>query len=377
MKINAVLYDFMLVKGGAEAVMLDLCNGLDNLALGVGFVNREAFPNLSAVNFPLIELTQKTEFPGWQSLVVSHAFETKGNFVDEYEKVIFSGSNAPLAVKFRGEEGNILYCHTPPRFIYDLKEYYLDQAPVWQRILLKGLIAYLKPKYEHAIGKMNVIIANSINVQQRIKKFLCRDAIVIYPPCDIEKYTWIGQGDYYLSTARVEPYKRVKQIVEAFMQMPDKKLIVASGGSQLEKLRELASCCSNISFTGWCEEQTLKDLVGNCIATIYLPIDEDFGMSPVESMAAGKPVIGVNEGGVKETVIDNETGLLCNEQFSVEQLKLKINEMTPEYAVSLKENCVNQAQRFARDIFISKMKKLIDADVSELSVVAKSLDASR
>lgn len=374
---NIILYDFLLVQGGAESLTLTLCNASPDLDLGIGFIDSESFPK-SPISPQRIKLFSRfTKLLGWQTLKTAYAFEAKATMVNAYDKVIFSGSNAPLAVKGRKPGGNILYCHTPPRFIYDLKAHYLTSVPLWQSFLLKLLIAYIQPKYEAAITKMDLVIANSINVQTRIKKYLKTDAIVIYPPCHIDKYEWQSQGDYYLSTARVEPYKRIKRIVEAFKKMPDKKLIVASGGSQLAELKQLANKAENIRFTGWCDEQDLIDLVSNSIATIYLPIDEDFGISPVESMAAGKPVIGVNEGGVVETVIDGKTGLLCPENPKLEDVISAVKKMTPEYALKLKANCTQRAQLFSADIFIDKMQQLLNCNNNDLLMVATKVDASK
>ena len=105
-------------------------------------------------------------------------------------------------------------------------------------------------------------------MQQRIKQYLHKESIVIYPPCHVDKYQWQSQGDYYLSTARVEPDKRIKLIVEAFKKMPGKKLLVTSGGSELEALKQLSKGHANIRFSGWCNDQALPVLMGNCIATL-------------------------------------------------------------------------------------------------------------
>jgi len=372
---NIILYDFLLVQGGAESLTLTLCDAIPTLDLGVAFIDEETFSNNVLATNRIKLFGKITNIVGWQTLKTAYAFETKTSMINHYDKVIFSGSNAPLAIKNRQQQGNILYCHTPPRFIYDLKQHYFNTIPFWQKILLKLLIAYIQPKYESALAKMNLVIANSKNVQARLKTHLNQDAIVIYPPCHIEKYQWQTQGDYYLSTARIEPYKRIKLIVEAFKKMPDKKLIVSSGGSQLAELKLLAQGCLNISFSGWCEESKLVALVNNCIATLYLPIDEDFGISPVESMAAGKPVIGVYEGGVVETVIDHKTGLLSPQNPTIEDVINAVNQMTPTFALSLKENCQQRAKLFSADIFIEKMRLILDCDNTDLLKVAKKVDA--
>lgn len=376
-KSSLILYDFLLVKGGAEAVTLALCEQMPQLDLCVGFVNSSIFSAEDLPSNHLVSLTSTTHIMGWQSIKVTHCFESaKARCVENYDKVIFSGSNAPMAVKHRNKGGNILYCHTPPRFIYDLKQHYLSTIPLWQRPLLRVLIGYMQPKFERAMAKMDLIIANSINIQKRIKHYLDRDSIVIYPPCPIDKYYWQSQGDYYLSTARVEPYKRVRAVVEAFIKMPDKKLVVASGGSELEALKQLAIDADNIEFTGWCESDKLYELVANCIATIYLPLEEDFGMSPVESMAAGKPVIGVAEGGVMETVLPDKTGVLCPAQPKVADIILAVEQLSPQKALAMRAACEQRAKQFSSEIFFDKMDQLLAADTKDLLKVAQKLDAS-
>ena len=310
MNKSAVLYDYMQVKGGAESVTLTLCNEMPNMDLVTAFMAPEAFPNAPIAGERIKTLVSPTTRPGWQVLKSALAFEHKTQFLKDYETLIFSGSVAPLAIKHSRALRNIYYCHTPPRFVYDLKDYYLDAATRIQRPVLKALIAYLQPRYEDAIGRMDKIFANSKNVQGRLKRYLGVDSEVLYPPVDTERFKWLSDGDYFLSTARLEPLKRVELIVEAFKQMPDQKLIVTSGGSQLEVLKKLAGDAPNIEFTGWVSEERLAELVGHCKATIYIPKDEDFGMSPIESIAAGKHVIGVDEGGVGESILVGVSGVL-------------------------------------------------------------------
>jgi glycosyltransferase involved in cell wall biosynthesis len=214
--------------------------------------------------------------------------------------------------------------------------------------------------YESAVRKMDIIVADSKNVQNRIQKFLGLESIVIYPPCDIDKFLWMGQESYYLSTARLSPYKRVDIIIQAFINIPDKRLIVASSGPDESYLKQLAKGFSNIQFTGDVNDQQLQKLIGNSIATIYIPKDEDFGMSPVESMASGKPVIGAGEGGLLETIIHGKTGWLSKPNPSPEDLLMGIKEMSPKKALSMRIACEEQAKKFRTDSFIKKMHEIID-----------------
>lgn len=362
-----ILYDFLLVRGGAEAVTLLLYKHFKSLEIGTSFINSNAFTEEDFQSGKVTTLCEPTYVLGWQTIKTAFAFWFKKARFLAYKRIIFSGSYSTFAAFGRTNHNNILYCHTPPRFVYDLKAHYLATIPRWKRPLLRLLIAAFQPLYEKSLQNIDVIIANSVNVQQRIHKYLGRKAAVIYPPCDTKNYQWIKQGDFYLSTARVEPYKRVEGIVEAFKAMPDKKLIVASGGSALEALKESAKGYNNIHFTGWCSHEDLRRLVGECIATLYLPVDEDFGMSPVESMAAGKPCIGVNEGGVKETVLPNKTGYLCPSNPSVQDIIDAVKAMNENKAYSMRAACEQQAKRFSEEIFLSKMQQILEASDSTLA----------
>ncbi len=295
-----------------------------------------------------------------QQYALAKAFANKTTFLDDYDLAVYSGFYAPLAVQKHLSGKNIYYCHTPPRFIYDQRDFYLSQIPFWQRPLLKGLINYLQPRYEAAVREMDVIVTNSKNVQARIKQFLGYDSEVIYPPCEIERFRNRGQEDFYLSTARLDPLKKVDLVVQAFLSMPEKKLVVISEGSESLKIRKVAQLAQNITVLGRVSEEKLIDLMGRCIATIYIPRDEDFGMSPVESMAAGKPVIGVAQGGLLESISDGTTGILMRPNHGLEDFIQTVKNLTPEAALSMRTACEERAQMFRKEIFVDKMKAILD-----------------
>jgi glycosyltransferase involved in cell wall biosynthesis len=135
---------------------------------------------------------------------------------------------------------------------------------------------------------------------------------------------------------------------------------VASGGPELDRLKQLADGAINITFTGWVSEAELQVLVGNARAAVYAPIDEDFGMSPVEAMAAGKPVIGVAEGGLLETVVDGESGILIKGRLTPEKIRAAVGCMEVMNPPALRDVCERRAALFDKNIFIEKMLDLID-----------------
>jgi len=309
---------------------------------------------------------------------------------------IFSGSFSPLAHQ-RISGRKVFYCLTPPRLLYDQRGFLVRQVPVWQRPLLRCVMSLYRVAYERAVRSMDMIVAISETVRERTMEYLGHDSLVVYPPCETERFRWMEAGDYFLSTARVDPLKRVALIVEAFMKMPEKRLVVVSGGSDMPKIREMAGRVENIEVLGWVDDERLCDLMGRCIATIYIPRDEDFGISPVESMAAGKPVIGVQEGALRETVGSREhgagsrergaggrrakvrgqrsevggrraqggamvvdCGVLAPKDPVAADLIEAVEWMTPERALRMREACEARARRFDTGVFLKKMRDLLD-----------------
>jgi glycosyltransferase involved in cell wall biosynthesis len=309
---NIILHDYFESLEGGGRLSSVLAQGL-SMDLGYGFAsNKHPFIN----NLTQQNLNAYSIIPLWKQFKLARAFTNRTKFLESYATVIYSGFYTPLAIKNHLNGRNILYCHTPPRFIYDQKEFYFSRLPTALHPLLHSFINYLQPRYENAIANMDGLIANSENVAKRIQHYLGKPATVIYPPCDTQHFRWRGQKKYYLSMGRLDPLKRIDLIIKAFLKMPDKQLVITSGGTELQKLQKLANQAHNIHFTGWVDDTKLAKLVGESIATLYLAKDEDFGMSPLESMAAGKPVIGVAEGGLLETIIPNKTGFLLKPSLS-------------------------------------------------------------
>ncbi len=261
----------------------------------------------------------------------------------------------------RGVTGgrSIYYCHTPPRFLYDLRDRYQRTFPAWQRPLLAVLRNWLQPRYEAAVRGMDVVLANSRNVQSRLQHYLGVSSQVVYPPVETDCFRWLGDDGYFLSTARLEPLKRVDILVRAFRRMPSQQLVIASGGSEFARLQALAADAPNIRFTGWLNDEQLARLMGEARASIYVPVDEDFGMSPVESMAAGKPVIGVAEGGLLETVVDGETGILLPAQFDENDMIEAASGLDAHRTRQMRCACEAQAQRFSAARFLEEIEAVL------------------
>ncbi len=354
----AIVHDLFTIRGGGERLVLELVRGL-GCDLTTGDITKDSFP-LEKLPGAITNLRANTIWPGLKTWRLARAFTRKTSHLSNYYSVLYSGVAAPLAIAHHDNGRNVFYCHTPPRFLYDKQDHYLKQLPPPARWVLRALNHWFRPRYEKAVQRMDLVVANSRNIQARIQHYLGRDAVVVHPPCHIQKIQRsTTSGNFYLSTARLDPLKRVDVIVRAFMRMPDKRLVVASGGSELKTLKKMAAGFSNIHFTGWLPEEKYIRLLNECLATIYLPKDEDFGMSPVESMAAGKPVFCSDHGGLLETVLHNETGFYIDETRLEEALIEAIQSHSPEKLRNMASACHRQARRFDLDIFIQRMRDLM------------------
>lgn len=348
------VHDLFYIKGGGERLVMTLCQHLPSDLLTAA-ISPDSF-DLTALPGKTVNLNALGKMPGIKTWQLARAFKRAPAVRSDYAHVIYSGVATVLANRHFMQSKNIFYCHTPPRFIYDKRNHYLEGLPAWQRPALAALIRWFQPQYEEAVSRMDVLIANSNHIKKRIQNHLQLTAQVVYPPCDTTYFNWRSQGDYYLSLGRHDPLKRINVIIEAFKVMPDKTLVVASGGSETEKLKKLAQGYDNIRFTGWLDEPQLLDLLGNCLATIYIPEDEDFGMTPVESMAAGKSVIASRQGGIIETVIDQETGLFIDEDQLKSSLINAIKQLTSNRAAAMRTACEARAEDFNQQRFIDGMR---------------------
>lgn len=357
-----LLYDYLFSKGGAEKLSFSILSRMRPMDFCVGLKDDALFPAdvTSVGGGRFYTLTDYSSKKGWKTLKTLLTFIFSDVFHQKYEWAIYSGEYAPMAILRNKNKAkrNILYCHTIPRAPYDLKEFKLSRLGPLNRVAFHVLCNLITALYEPSIRRMDVVVANSENVRRRIKKYIGIDAKVVNPPIDLDKFKWIGQGDYYLSTARLEPAKRVDLIVQAFINMPDKKLVVASGGSEYGRLVEMAKGCDNIEFLGWASDDQIYEAVGNCIATIYIPVDEDFGMSPVESMSAGKPVIGVAEGGLLETVVCGETGILLDLP-TPEGISGVVRNIHRNEWLKMRESCEQRAKNYSEDVFISRISEIV------------------
>lgn len=364
MKI-AIVHDYIKEYGGAERVLEVLSEMYPDAPIYTAFCDTKSTAYKHLKNKRIIP-SWFNLFPHAAQLASPLRFLTPfiwGSFdFSKYDVVISSASW--YITKGFGTRGTtekkpfeICYCHTPPRWLYgystsiNFKKY----APVrWYA----AIVGYFLRRYDYQQAqKVNVFVANSQEVQQRIKKFYGRDAKVVYPPVSLPQVKNVKKDDYYLVVSRIVGAKGLEMAVAAAMQAGFKLKIAgsAAGYFDVQKLKEQGK--GRVEFLGQVTDEELAALYKGAKAFLALARDEDFGITPVEAMMSGTPVIAFNGGGYKETVVDGKTGVLFDE-YSVSELLAAMRTLEASHIQA--QACENQAKKFDKTIFIKKMHEIID-----------------
>jgi glycosyltransferase involved in cell wall biosynthesis len=252
------------------------------------------------------------------------------------------------------------YCHTPVRAFYDQREEMIArQNNGLRRLAASSWITCHTWFDQRSIGDLQRIVANSRNVEQRIRKAYDRSSIVINPPVNTASFRFEHYGNFWLSVNRIYPEKRLELQFDVFRRLPEQRLIVVGGYAQGDHAADYhhkltKDIPENVKMLGMVSEEELIDLYARCRGLICTAVDEDFGLTPLEAMASGKPVVAVNEGGFKETVVHGKTGMLV--EASLDELERAIREVSRDPAL-YKQACLKRAADFDTSIFLEKMKK--------------------
>jgi glycosyltransferase involved in cell wall biosynthesis len=266
-----------------------------------------------------------------------------------YDLIISSESGPAKGVRKPPHALHICYCHTPMRYLWDMADYYFKEASFIKKIGMKFFLPALRKWDVWSAGQVDFFVANSRFVAERINRIYGREATVIYPPVNVDRFMRLANNPqgYYLYFGQLTAYKRADVAVEAF-NLSGRKLKIAGTGEERKKLEAMAS--GNIEFLGRVSDDELDDLYAGAEALVF-PGIEDFGIVPVEAQAAGCPVIALAEGGALETVIDGVTGILFQKP-EIESLNQAIDAFENSNLSS--QDCKNNALRFSEQRFLEE-----------------------
>ncbi len=275
--------------------------------------------------------------------------------LSEFDVVLSTTSSFAKGVITRPETVHISYCHTPTRFLWsDTHSYVTDMSGNrFVKNILQLLLTRIRMWDRLASDRVDYFITNSNAVEKRLRKYYKRDSVVIYPPVDVADFTPVSKeevGDYYLAGGRLVPYKRFDLIVEACMKT-GKKLKIFGSGPALADLKRQAGNNANIEFLGRVPDAERKALFEHCLAFIN-PQEEDFGITMIEALAAGRPVIGLNKAGAKEIVVPGVHGELMAHQSweDLANLLIDFDPMRYDPAVIRERALTFSLERFTNEI---------------------------
>lgn len=292
-----------------------------------------------------------------------------------YDVVISSSHCVAKGVLTKADQLHICYCHSPIRYCWDMYNEYLEESH-----LDKGIKSWLVRLMLHPIRQFDAIagsrvdyyISNSDYVGQRIRKTYRRKATTIHPNIDISNFELCNdKQEYYLASSRLVAYKKIDTIIEAFNQMPDKKLVVIGGGPNLEAYRKLAK--DNVIVMGYQPFDVLKDKMQHAKAFVFAA-DEDFGMIPIEAQSCGTPVIAYGHGGSLETVNGGKTGLFFYEQ-TPEAIVEAVNKFEAMGSKTFAPaDCRQWAEGFSEERFKRKIKEFVEEKYEEFKKNGINID---
>lgn len=357
----AIVQDWLTVNGGAEKVLKEIikCFPDADLFSLIDFMPAEERADCLFGKEATTSWIQK--LPGvkhyYRNLLYFFPKAIESLDFSGYDLIISSSYCVAKGIKKTSEKQiHICYCHSPVRYAWDLKAEYLSGMPFWKRGVFSFIVKRLAKWDIESLDRVDYFIANSKNVRQRIKRIYKRDAEVIYPPVNLAAFEFgESKGDYYFTSCRLVPYKRVDLIVEAFAKLPDKQLIVGGDGPELLDLTKKGG--ENVTFLGYLPQAKLTELLSKAKAFI-LAANEDFGISSLEAQASGTPVIALKKGGYLESVLEDSTGVFFEDQ-TADCLVETIKAFESKNIELEKSKVLEHLQGFSEEAFRNKLLSFV------------------
>jgi glycosyltransferase involved in cell wall biosynthesis len=353
----ALVHDHLIQDGGAEKVLQVMQDIWPEAPTFTLFFDPDSLPAFRGRNIKTSFL-QNLPFAlkRYQWYIGLMPAATESHDLSAFDVVISSSSAFSKGVITRPDALHICYCHTPTRYLWSDTHSYVQElrVPKIVKTALPPLLSKLRLWDQAAANRVDYFLANSETVRERIQKYYQRESTVVHPPVDVTKFSISDElKTHFLVGGRLVAYKRYDLVVEAFNRTGLPLKIFGSGPVEKD-LREKAN--ENIEFLGRVNDETRRQLFAACKAFIH-PHEEDFGLTAVEAMASGRPVIAYRRGGATETVVDQVTGEFFDEQ-SWEELA--------DHLIRFDESRYNSnairahAERFSEERFKNELRSFVE-----------------
>jgi glycosyltransferase involved in cell wall biosynthesis len=367
----AIVHDWLPVYGGAERVleqMLQVYPDADVFSL-IDALDDE---NRKFLKGKPVKTSFVQKLPGGKKYY-RHCFPLMPLAIEQFD---FSGYDLVITSSYAFAKGiitgprqlHLCYCHSPIRYAWDLQTQYLKESKMDSGLkgwFVRSMLHFIRMWDSRTAAGVDAFMANSRFIARRIEKVYRRDATVVYPPVNVERFeTCSEKEDFYVTASRLVPYKRMDLLIQAFNGMPDRELVVIGDGPELPKLRRLAG--PNVKVMGWQPQEVLKSHLMRAKAFVFGG-EEDFGIILLEAQACGTPVIAYGRGGALETVVENKTGLFFGEQ-STESLQAAIAEFdTRKWDSSA---CRQNAERFSAKLFRERFQQFVEGEWARFNAIS-------
>jgi glycosyltransferase involved in cell wall biosynthesis len=320
----SIVADWLVAYAGAERVIAEFINVFPNADLFsvVDFIsneNRKYFHGKKASTTFIQNLPKAKD--KYQKYLPLMPLAIEQLDVSAYDIVLSSSHAVAKGVLTGPDQLHISYVHSPIRYAWDLQHQYLREAGLehgFKSKLARLLLHKIRMWDYRTANGVDHFVANSEFISRRIKKVYGRESDVIYPPVDVDRFSLVeSKDDYYFTASRLVPYKRIDLIVEAFSHMPDKKLVVIGDGSEMAKIKSKAT--KNIEILGYQSNEVMQSTMQKAKAFVFAA-EEDFGITPVEAMACGTPVIAFGKGALLKLL--SRLGMTIRQVFSLKSKAL-------------------------------------------------------
>ena len=353
----AIVHDWMTTLGGGEKVVLTLAE-----ALGAEIVTTELDPavprNAGFDGVRVREIARLPRTQPWRVLAATRAFSRLE--LHGVDVAVLSGNWVVHAA--RRNRPALYYCHTPTRVFYDLRESWLRTLPITQRPIARAWSRVHRWWNERTLPSIDRIVANSRNVQGRIRRYWRRDSTVVNPPVRVDRYRFESVGDVWLDVSRLSHEKGLGLAVEAFRRLPRERLLIVGGaprGTDRDAFIRRLDPPPNVEFRDTIPEPDLASLYATCRGVISTSVDEDFGMTAVEANASGKVLVAADGGGYRETQVDGVTGFLLPP--TPRAFVDRIAALTTPDLEARAARCRANAHRFDASVFVERMRAEVAA----------------
>lgn len=355
-----LIHYWLVSTRGGEAVLAEVARLFPNADILTHVRDKAITREVLGETRP-VRTTWVGKLPGvthyYKSLLSLMMLALEQEDLSSYDLIVSFESGPSRQIVRPARAVHVCYCHTPMRYVWDMRTEYRKRLPFLARLLWDCQLSWLRQHDIASLPEVDGFIANSRNVQERIWKHYRREARVVYPPVDVSFFNGFmsrSRQDYFVYVGQLDDYKRPHELLQLY-DAGLRPIRVVGAGPRARQMRARVGL-RDIQFLGRLDREAMATVMGSSRALLF-PGDEDFGIVPVEALATGTPVVGLRKGGILETVVDGVSGVLYDEG-GWEVAARRFLELEGYFEHSALQQ---RAARFSRERFQQEFVETLDA----------------